>query len=145
MMGSVHAALGAAIGNRIRNRPLAFVAGVASHLIGDVLPHHDMGPAEAPLVFATVALVGHKHGWTSPEFFGAVGAILPDFEHIPAELRKDPRRHEPMEEKLFPTHNNSLPHSRWPLHETLGIVMNIALYVGGLYLAGTLTRSEPRR
>src|SRR5687767_1353113 len=116
MMGSVHAALGAALGKRIGNTPLAFAAGVASHLAGDVVPHHDMGPLEAPLVFGTVALMAYKHGWKSPQFFGAVGAILPDFEHIPAELRKDPRRHEPMEEKLFPTHNNQVPHGKWPLH-----------------------------
>ena len=144
MMGSVHAALGAALGNRIKNKPLAFVAGIVSHLVGDMIPHHDMGPAEAPLVFGTVALVGHKHGWSSPQFLCAVGAILPDFEHIPAELRKDPRRHKPMSEKLFPTHNNRLPHSKWPLHESLGIVMNIVLYLGGLYLAGMLERSSRR-
>ena len=142
MMGSIHAALGAALGSRIKNKPLAFVAGLASHLVGDMIPHHDMGPLEAPLVFGTVALVGHKHGWNSPEFLCSVGAILPDLEHIPAELRKDPRRHEPMPEKIFPTHNNRVTHAKWPFPVALGIVMNIVLYLGGLYLAGMLKRSR---
>ena len=138
MTGSVHAALGAALGRYISRPPLAFAAGVVSHFVGDVVPHHDMGPGETPLVVATMARIVQQHGWNSPQFWGALGGILPDFEHIPAELRQDPRRHEPMEEKLFPTHNNQVPHGAWSLHESLGVVMQVALYLGGLYVAGTL-------
>ncbi|HVF10941.1 MAG TPA: hypothetical protein VNA16_09075 [Abditibacteriaceae bacterium] len=143
MIGSVHVALGAALGNRIKNKPLAFIAGFASHLLGDAVPHYDMGLTELPLMFGTLAFIIQKHGWNSPQFFGAAGAVLPDLEHIPAELRKDPRRHEPMDEKLFPTHNNRVPHGKWPLgQEPFGILMNIVLYLGGLYLAGLLERSK---
>ncbi|HEX8234733.1 MAG TPA: hypothetical protein VF600_02160 [Abditibacteriaceae bacterium] len=138
MTGSVHAALGAAIGRYVRNKPLAFVCGVASHFAGDVVPHKDVGPLETPIVFGTMARIAQVHGWNSPQFWGALGGILPDFEHIPAELRRDPRRVDPMPEKLFPTHNGTVAHGEWPLHNALGVAMQIVLYVGGLYLAGTL-------
>jgi hypothetical protein len=138
MTGSVHAALGAAIGRVVKNKPLAFVAGVASHFVGDIVPHHDMGPAEAPIVFGTMARIAQQHGWNSPQFWGALGGICPDFEHISAELRKDPRRHGPMKEKIFPTHNGKVKHAEWPYAEHWGVLMQIILYLGGLYLAGTL-------
>ena len=138
MTGSVHAAIGAAVGRMIGNAPLAFVAGVVSHGVGDMVPHHDMGPAETPIVFATLAKIGQVHGWKSPQFWGALGGVCPDFEHISAELRQDPRRFLPMEEKLFPTHNGTLPHSKWPYSEKWGTLMQVALYIGGLLLAGTL-------
>lgn len=140
MTGSVHAALGAAIGRYVKNKPLAFGLGVLSHLLGDITPHHDVGPVETPLVFGTMWYLGRKHGWNSSQFWGALGGICPDFEHIPAEYRRDPRRHEAMPEKLFPTHNGRLKHAQWPLSESLGILMQIVLFLGGLYLAGTLTR-----
>jgi hypothetical protein len=145
MTGSVHAALGAAIGRFVKNKPLAFVAGVASHFVGDIVPHHDMGPAEAPIVFGTMARIAQQHGWNSPQFWGALGGICPDFEHISGELRKDPRRHGPMEEKIFPTHNGKVKHAEWPYAEHWGVLMQIVLYLGGLYLAGTLGSKSRKR
>ena len=138
MTGFVHAAIGAALGRFIKNKPLSFAVGVLSHGVGDVIPHHDLGPAEAPLLLSTLALIVERHGWNSPQFWGALGAICPDFEHIPAEVRQDPRRFEPMEEKLFPTHNNTLPHAKWPHDERLGHAMNFVLVVGALTAAGVL-------
>lgn len=145
MTGSVHAALGAAIGRLVRNPVLAFVAGVVSHGVGDVIPHHDMGPAETPLVFGTLARIGQQHGLKSGQFWGALGGVCPDFEHIPAELRKDPRRFEAMDEKLFPTHNNRVKHAEWPHAEIWGVAMQIALFFVGLALAGTLGRARDER
>ena len=140
MTGFVHVALGAALGRFIQNKPAAFLAGMGSHLLGDVVPHLDMGAGEAPLVFGTLAQVVHRHGWNSPQFWGALGAICPDFEHIPAELRQDPRRFEKMEEKLFPTHTKrpyELHHGTWPLDNKWGLALNFSLFVAGLWLAGT--------
>lgn len=144
MTGSVHAAIGAALGRYIKNPPLAFAVGVLSHMVGDMVPHKDVGPIETPLVFGTVALMGWRHGWNSPQFWGALGGICPDFEHIPAELRKDPRRFEPMAEKHFPTHNGTVNHAQWLLHPAWGVAMQIVLYAGGLYLSGTLTQDDSR-
>lgn len=142
MTGSVHAAIGALIGRCVPSKPAAFALGLFSHFAGDVVPHHDMGPAETPLVFATMARIAQQHGWDSPQFWGALGAILPDFEHIPAELRKDPRRFEPMAEKWFPTHNSKVDHGKWHWREEYGVAMQIFLYLGCLYAAGTLGRKK---
>jgi len=142
MTGSVHAAIGSLIGSKIQNKPLAFALGLFSHFVGDVVPHHDLSAAEAPLVFATMARIGQQHGWNSSEFWAALGGICPDFEHIPAELRKDPRRFEPMPEKLFPTHNSKVDHGGWNNAPWLGEAMQIGLYLGCLYLSGTLGRKK---
>ena len=142
MTGSVHAAIGAVLGRVINHAPAAFVAGVVSHGVGDVTPHHDMGPMETPIVFATLALIAHTHGIKSPQFWGALGGVCPDFEHIPAELKKDPRRFGAMPEKWFPTHNGTLQHASWPLEERWGVWMQVILYVVGLYLAGTLAKRD---
>jgi hypothetical protein len=142
MTGSVHAAIGATIGRYIRNKPLAFGAGVFSHFVGDITPHHDLSAAEAPLVLATMLRIGQQHGWNSSEFWGALGGICPDFEHIPYELKKDPRRFEAMPEKWFPTHNGKAEHAKWPFDERWGVLMQIVLFIGGLYLSGTLGNSK---
>jgi hypothetical protein len=145
MTGFVHAAIGAAIGRVIKNKPLSFAVGVLSHGVGDMIPHHDIGTAEAPLLVGTLARIGMECGWNSPQMWGALGAICPDFEHIPAEVRKDPRRFEPMAEKRFPTHNAQLPHARWPHDERAGNLMNFALLVAALYLAGAVVSRSSRR
>jgi hypothetical protein len=142
MTGFIHAAIGAAIGRFVKNKPLAFGLGVLSHGIGDMIPHHDMGISEVPLLGGTLARIAQQHGANSPQFWGAIGAICPDFEHIIPELRKDPRRHEPMAEKKFPTHNGVLPHRGWPHDERIGIAINAALFLGALYLSGTLGRKK---
>lgn len=142
MTGFIHAAIGAAIGKFVRNKPVAFGLGVLSHGVGDMIPHHDLGFAESPLLIATLARIVQQHGWNSPQFWGALGAICPDFEHVPAELRQDPRRFEPMAEKIFPTHNGTLPHAKWPCDERWGQAMNVVLFLTALYLAGTLGAKE---
>lgn len=142
MTGFVHAALGAALGRFVANPLAAFAVGIGSHVVGDLVPHHDMDAGEAPLVFGTLAFIGYQHGWTSPQFWGALGAVCPDFEHIPAELRQDPARFEPMPEKLVPTHNGTLPHGRWPLEEKYGVALNFTLFMAGLLLAGTLSKNS---
>jgi hypothetical protein len=138
MTGSVHAAVGALIGKHVKNKPLAFGLGVFSHLVGDIIPHHDLSAAEAPVVLGTMLRIGQQHGWTSSEFLAALGAICPDFEHIPYELKKDPRRFQAMDEKWFPTHNNKIKHAGWPWDERLGVAMQIGIYLGAMYLSGTL-------
>ena len=142
MTGTVHAAIGAAIGRFAKNKPAAFGLGVFSHFVGDIVPHKDLGPIEAPFLLGTLVLIAKKHGVNSPQFIGAIGGICPDFEHIPAEIKRDPRRFDPMPEKFFPTHNGKVDHGEWPYSKALGVAMQIALVVGGLYLAGTLTKND---
>lgn len=82
MGGAVHALIGAAIGSLLGNKPGAFAAGAASHLVADALPHRDHEPAvEVGLMAAAIAAVAKLRGVDSPEFWGAIGAITPDAEH----------------------------------------------------------------
>jgi hypothetical protein len=88
----------------VKRRPLAFVAGVASHLVADMVPHKDYPAAvEAPLVLGAVALIGVTKGWGSPELAGALGATMPDIENIPALRQPD------VEPKFFfPSHRDEM-------------------------------------
>jgi hypothetical protein len=82
MMSAVHAILGAAAGSLSSRRSLALLAGVGTHLVGDLLPHRDYGAAtELPLVAAALWWVGARRGWNSPAFWGAVGGAVPDIEN----------------------------------------------------------------
>ena len=82
MICAVHAVVGAALGTLSGSRGGAFVSGVATHLLGDLLPHKDFDPkVEAPLLAATMGLLAWRCGLTSPAFAGAVGGVLPDVEN----------------------------------------------------------------
>jgi hypothetical protein len=87
MMQTTHALVGAALGRIARNRPLSFLLGVASHAVGDVLPHRECAlSADVPLATLTVGLLAKRFGWDSPEMLGAVGGMAPDAEHVPTAL-----------------------------------------------------------
>ncbi|BCW98234.1 MAG: hypothetical protein KatS3mg024_1061 [Armatimonadota bacterium] len=108
MTGSAHACVGAFVGALTGSPIKALAAGVVSHAICDIIPHNE-APRALDLVLAGAALGGIAAGFgaRSAEFWGAVGATLPDAEHglVLAGL---------MEEQhcLFPTHNGALPHGR---------------------------------
>ncbi len=106
MTGSGHACIGALAGAIARRPGSAFVLGLASHVICDIIPHGE-APAALDLVLTGAALGGIAAGFgaRSPEFAGAVGAALPDVEHglVLAGLMG-------RESCIFPTHNGVLPH-----------------------------------
>jgi hypothetical protein len=104
-----------------------------------------MDIGETPFVFGTLIQIGRVHGWKSPQFWGALGAVCPDFEHIPYEIKRDPRRYEPMTEKFIPTHNGKLPHGRWPFEPKWGVMLNFSLWILGLWLAGTLATTHQKK
>ena len=82
MICAVHAFIGAAAGRLIGRQDGAMAAGVASHLICDLLPHKDFDPrVEAPLLAVTLTFLGWRFGLKSPEFLGATGAVAPDVEN----------------------------------------------------------------
>ncbi len=107
--------VGAAVGKFAGKRPGAFAAGVATHLIGDLLPHKDFDPkTEAPLLAVTLGIIALRFGVRSPEFAGAVGGIAPDFENAAAVTGLIGR-----EQMRFPTHLGDDKHgpkvgSAWP-------------------------------
>ncbi len=100
MIGAVHACIGAALGAIIRKKGSAFLAGVTSHLVADAIPHTDFpAKVEVPLMTGTLAIITAWHGVDSPEFWGALGGILPDAEHgllISGTITPD--------QEIFPTH-----------------------------------------
>jgi hypothetical protein len=97
---AVHALVGAAVGKIAGKRPGAFAGGVATHLIGDLLPHKDFDPKiEAPLLAATLGVLAWRCGVTSPEFVGALGGITPDLENAATRVGLIPA-----DAMQFPTH-----------------------------------------
>ncbi len=130
MIGAVHVGVGAALGAILRDRSSAFLAGVASHVITDVLPHRDYeAKVEVPLLVAALGGVAAWKGPNSPEFWGAIGAVAPDIEHalLVAGVIKP-------EHELFPTHLHNGKHHgrktrrRWPqLAVALASALTIAL------------------
>ena len=82
MICAVHALVGAAVGKAVGQTGKAFAAGVATHLIGDLLPHRDLNPkTEAALLALTLTAIATRTGITSSEMAGAVGGFSPDFEN----------------------------------------------------------------
>lgn len=82
MIGAVHAGIGAALGAILRKKSSAFLAGIASHLVADAIPHTDLPvKLELPLMAGTLACIAAWRGIDSPEFWGALGGIAPDAEH----------------------------------------------------------------
>jgi hypothetical protein len=103
MMVSVHAAVGAMLGAGIEKPGAALAGGVASHLLCDLVPHKDYDiQIEAPLALAMFGYLAWRFGIRSPQFWGAVGAVLPDAENALALLGVIPES-----KTVFPTHNKS--------------------------------------
>jgi hypothetical protein len=133
MMQTTHALIGAALGRIARNRPLSFLLGVASHAVGDVLPHQEcLLSVDAPLAALTMGLLAKRYGWDSPEVMGAVGGMAPDAEHLPTALGWQSDTSE-----IFPTHG---PYPQPWLH-SMGRRPNDNVAQIGLVLASLLALS----
>lgn len=131
MMVSVHAAVGAMLGAGIKNPASAVAGGAASHLLCDLVPHKDYDiKIEAPLALAMFAYIGWRFGLKSPQFWGAVGAVLPDAENALALLHIIPE-----DKTLFPTHNKSAPWYVGHGHPVASPIPQVALALISLLLA----------
>ncbi len=105
MMVCVHAAVGAGVGGAARDPRAAAGVGVVTHLLCDLVPHRDYDiRIEAPLALAMFVSLGVRYGVRSPQFWGAVGAVLPDAENALVVLGAFPQT-----KTLFPTHNKDAP------------------------------------
>ncbi|MGQ9524210.1 MAG: hypothetical protein ACUVTZ_05140 [Armatimonadota bacterium] len=105
---TTHSTAGAALGLKLgRNALQAFMIGMASHAVLDILPHRasrlDTRDAIAYTAGGAVALYDRWRGsgWDSRVVWGAVGGVFPDVEHL-LHGRK----------KVFPTHSGALPHGQ---------------------------------
>jgi hypothetical protein len=100
MNGALHALMGAALGKLSRHTGKAIAAGIASHVVTDLVPHKDYTiRGEAPLLVATLGLLAWKFGVKSPEFIGACAAAAPDVENVAAMMNLVPRKY-----LVSPTH-----------------------------------------
>lgn len=100
MNGALHALMGAALGKLTRHSGKAAAAGIASHVVTDLVPHKDYTiRGEGPLLIATLSLLAWKFGVKSPEFIGACAAAAPDVENVAAMMGFIPRKY-----LLSPTH-----------------------------------------
>ena len=122
-MGGVHAIIGAAVGSFFKGKTSAFVAGVVSHLIADAAPHKDMNPAaEVAILAASMVAIAKWRGVDSPEFWGAVGAVIPDAEHalkLAGVITGD--------QEVFPTHMRDGAYHGWKTDEQWSqLLMGIA-------------------
>lgn len=100
MIVAVHALTGAALAPLCRTRWQAALAGAASHMVLDMLPHRDLDMGkEAALLAGALALTAAARGTGSKEFAGAIGAALPDLENLIARVANLPE-----DRMLLPTH-----------------------------------------
>jgi len=143
LIGAVHVLIGAAIGSVLKKPAAAFVTGIASHAVTDALPHRDLERSvEVPLIAAALGYVGLRHGLRSPEFAGAVGAILPDAEHAAVMAGLIQRKQE-----VFPTHASAgALHGResrqiWPQI----IISAASLLATELARGGAVSDEDPSR
>ncbi|HOP79759.1 MAG TPA: hypothetical protein PLU88_05205 [Armatimonadota bacterium] len=128
MTGATHASIGAALGAIIRKPGLAFAAGVVSHIIADILPHRDCPPkVEAALLTATLGFIIARYGINSPQFWGAAGAVSPDFEHLLLELGLIRP-----EDEIFPTH---IDYGKWHGSETNERISQLLTFAAGMFIA----------
>jgi hypothetical protein len=82
MMAWTHAMIGAAVGSRTDTPQAAFLAGVVSHGLADLVPHRDYNiPIELPLLCVALASIAYRYGLESRQFWGAVGGFSPDIEN----------------------------------------------------------------
>jgi hypothetical protein len=96
---SLHVASGALAGALAGSRTRALVLGPLAHLLGDRMPHHDIASRRFEIASGTAALLllAARRGPLDPAVLGAVGASVPDVEHVVRFPRPGGR-------KLFPSH-----------------------------------------
>ena len=130
-----HLAVGAAIGAGLNNVPLSFIAGLVSHGILDMFPHHEykknlinmgLDILSTAVLLIILFILDDKSRWTIVA--GALGGILPDLEHAQKAFKNSRRIF------LFPTHNDLLLHgnelsARAAIHQWIIIGLSLILII----------------
>ena len=95
----MHVATGAAIGAAAGSRGRALLLGIASHALGDAVPHEDFESRrfEIGSGLALLGLLALRLGPFHPAVIGAAAASAPDLEHVLPFPRPDGRQ-------IFPSH-----------------------------------------
>jgi hypothetical protein len=131
MIVSLHMATGAAVGHALGSRVAAVAVGPLLHVLGDRMPHEDVGSRrfEVATGAATAVLLAVRRGPFDPATLGALSASAPDLEHVLPFRTKGAR-------ELFPSHR----FAGW--HRSGGVPVSLQLAATGLLL-GILV--APRR
>jgi hypothetical protein len=89
MIVSLHVATGAAAGAASGSRLIAVLVGPILHLVGDRLPHRDIGSRRFEIGSGVVclALLAGRRGLLDPATLGAAASSAPDLEHVVPLLR----------------------------------------------------------
>ncbi len=127
MYFSVHAVTGAVFGTITANPGTAFVAGLGSHILLDMIPHHDYSKVSSgliDLIFGIIVIsffmgVGHDLNL----LIGAIGGGIPDLEVAIGYLRG---KHW----NIFPSHTGLTPHNR--LQNVTGVVIQLVIFFAGI-------------
>jgi hypothetical protein len=129
---SLHVATGGLVGALASSRRSAFVLGLVAHALGDAVPHQDVASRRFETLsgFAGVGLLAAARGAFDPVVVGAVGASVPDVEHVLPLPRPGGR-------KLFPSHRIR----GW--HKAGGVPAFVQLLAAGALL-GALAASRQR-
>jgi len=133
-----HAVVGGALGYWLGRNPVyAFAIGFLSHALLDMMPHHDpvltdrldigvFGAFNLGTLFTTAKLCRSNDN-DSRIFWGAIGGMLPDLEHI--LFFKACEGFTLCEKKIYPSHNGLLPHPG-----DAPLLVGYALEIGACYL-----------
>jgi len=102
-----HVAAGALAGAYAPNLYLAPVFGLGSHVVLDMIPHHDFEKMKVEIILALVAiaLLAAAGAMAPPVILGVLFGILPDLENLlwkTGRIRAD--------QKIFPGHVGVLKH-----------------------------------
>ncbi len=129
MIVSLHVATGAAAGALAGSRSGAFLLGLASHALGDAIPHEDFESESFEIRTGGAALIALavRYGLFHPVTIGAMAASAPDLEHVLGLPRPGGR-------KLFPSHRVE----GW--HRAGGISAWAQLAAAGVIVAMLLSR-----
>jgi len=120
---SLHVATGGLVGSLAGSRSRALILGLAAHAAGDAVPHQDVASRRFETVsgFAGLLLLAAARGPLDPAVVGAVGASVPDVEHVLPLPRPGGR-------KLFPSHRVR----GW--HRSGGLPASVQLLAAGAIL-----------
>ncbi len=123
MIVSLHVATGGLIGSLAGSRRRALALGLLAHAAGDAVPHQDVASRRFETLsgIAGLGLLAAARGPLDPAVIGAIGASVPDLEHVLPLPRPGGR-------KLFPSHRVR----GW--HRSGGLPASVQLLAAGALL-----------
>lgn len=133
MYYSTHLVIGASVGAVTGHPVKAFIAGLASHIVLDLIPHHDhervincvVDVVGSTIIFAIWFLYAQPG---LSVLVGAVAGVLPDIE-IPLYYYKY------IEKRYFPSHTGWIPHKR-SVKDGNGILIQLVFIGLGVWAIG---------